>query len=116
MNLSHAVALAIGIVAIGGVASTFREPAADAQPQAIMQGATLTTDADGMATWTYPHPYAVAPIVQCTPVGGATDAFSCQLQGPPTNTGAAFRVTRTLGLTASVGATTLHVTAQAPTP
>lgn len=97
----------------------------------VEQARTLTTAVDGTVTWTYATPYGagVVPIIEgmAQATFASTDVINLQLDGAPTNTAAKFRVTRTqqtvvalIGLTvlsipASVGATTIHVTARAPT-
>lgn len=99
-------------------------------PGTVVQGLRATTISAGTYTWTYPVAYAggVVPIVTCTAETPAATTYivNCQLDGPPTNTQAKFRVNRSditvvalLGLTilsipASPGAITIHITAQAP--
>lgn len=139
MNKFGAAFLAgLVIVVVGyNVRSTQESPTAQSQAVTAVggnlstQAKTITTAVDGTVTWTYPvaYPSGQVPIVvgvaQAT--FGATDVINVQLDGTPTNTAAKFRVTRTqqsvvalIGLTilsvpASVGATTLYVTARAPT-
>lgn len=88
------------------------------------------TDTTGVYTWTYPNAYAagVVPVIEATAEGasGSTDVINVQTNGAPTNTSVTVRVTRTqqsvvalLGLTilsipATVGATTVNITARAP--
>lgn len=151
-RITAATALALLIVFTGATyQSVMKKPNAGAQavsvspaqgpagatgaagtPGSVVQARTVTTNSSGSVTWTYPAAYAggVVPIVTCLAVAssGSTDVINCQSDGAPTNTSAAFKVTRTqqsvvalLGLTilsvpASVGVTTLHVTAETPTP
>lgn len=117
-RLTGASLLAVGILAMGGVASSVKEPRANAQapvPTGVaIQSRAVATDASGVAMWTYPEAYAVGvvPIVTCLAVASPASVgpLSCLLDGAPTSTTAILRVQGALGIT------TIHVTAQAPKP
>ncbi len=114
-----------------GAAGANGSNGAAGSPGTTFQSTRAQTDADGLYTWTFPTPFAggVVPHVWGiaegpNPVAGVL--VNAQLEGPPTNTLARIRVTKTnasvvalLGLTilsvpASVGATFIHIFAKAP--
>lgn len=85
----------------------------------VIQRLRVQTDGSGLYSWTFPSAYGagVTPVVSCSAEGpnGSANQYNCQLNGVPTNTGAAFKVTTISGTSISlVGLLNLTLTTASP--